>query len=223
MLNMTLENKIKSKKENRVALLGDSIFDNEPYVSPGEAVIDHINQLNKNGWNAELLAVDGAVTKDVSTQCQEVDADVTHLVISIGGNNALSYVGIFDEKVSTVYQGVQYLSAIKERFQKSYQEMLADILSLDKKIALCTIYNTCPGVEVPLLTALSVFNDVIFQEAFKLGVPVLDFRQTFNSPSDYSAISPIEPSETGGMKTAKAIKSLMETHDFSSNNSVIYY
>ncbi len=223
MSNTLIQDRVQYNKEIRVALMGDSIFDNESYVLPDKAVIDYINELDNRNWSAELLAVDGATTADVPRQCLQVNEDITHLVISIGGNNALGYVGVFGEKVSSVYQGVQYLSAIKERFQKSYQDMLADLLSLDKKIALCTIYNTCPEVEVPLLTALSVFNDVIFCEAFKLGVPVLDFRLTFNSPSDYSSISPIEPSETGGLKIAKVMSSLMETHDFSSNNSVIYY
>ncbi|SHO49215.1 SGNH/GDSL hydrolase family protein [Desulfopila aestuarii] len=223
MQNMAFEKKAEIKTVNRVALLGDSIFDNEQYVLPGEAVIDQINLLDRASWNAELLAVDGAVLKDVSTQCQKVDEKINHVIVSIGGNNALGYISIFEETVSSVYEGMQYLSEIKYEFQKSYQEMLAEVVSLDKKVALCTIYNTCPGVEVPLLTALSVFNDVIFYEAFKLGFPVLDFRHTCNSPSDYSSISPIEPSETGGLKIAKVIKNLMEKRDFSICKSVIYH
>ena len=223
MANTSIQDKGKRNNERKVALMGDSIFDNKPYVSPGTAVIDQIILLNKDNWNAELLAVDGATAKDVPNQCLGVNEDITHLVISIGGNNALGYIGVFEKTVSSVYEGMQSLSEIKSQFQKAYQEMLADILALDKKIALCTIYNTCPGVEVPLLTALSVFNDIIFHEAFKLGVPVLDFRQTFNSPSDYSSISPIEPSETGGIKIAKVLQNLMESHDFSTKRSVIYH
>lgn len=222
MPTTSVQDKVKRNSKRKIALLGDSIFDNESYVLPGKAVIDQINQLHKNDWSAELLAVDGATTIDVPSQCLQVNEDITHIVVSIGGNDALNHIGVFEEAVSSVFEGMQYLWEIKDQFQKSYHEMLAHLVSLDKKITLCSIYNTCPGIEVPLLTALSVFNDVIFYEAFKLGAPVFDFRQTFNSPSDYSSISPIEPSETGGMKIAKAISSLMETHDFSINNTVIY-
>lgn len=216
-------NKLRGSQERKVALLGDSIFDNESYVLPGKAVIDQTDMLEKDGWSAKLLAVDGAITEDVPVQCLEVTNDITHLIVSVGGNDALGYVGIFEEAVSSVYEGMQYLTEIRNQFQVSYQKMLAEVCSFDRKFALCTIYNTSPGVEVPLLTALSVFNDVIFYEAFKLGFPVLDFRQTCNSPSDYSSISPIEPSEIGGMKIANAIKRLMEKHDFSTNQSSIYY
>ncbi|MFT5700926.1 MAG: hypothetical protein ACI8ZB_003811 [Desulforhopalus sp.] len=225
MPNGLIQEKDKNKcnTERKVALLGDSIFDNESYVLPGEAVIDQVNLLDKVGWSAELLAVDGAVTKDVSSQCERVTEDMTHIVVSIGGNNALGYISVFEKNISSVYEGMQVLAAIKDQFQKSYQEMLKEVVSLDMNLVLCTIYNTCPGVEIPLLTALSVFNDVIFHEAFKLGVPVLDFRQTFNNPSDYSSVSPIEPSEAGGVKIAKVLQNLMELHDFSTKRSVVYH
>jgi hypothetical protein len=216
-------NKLSKSKENKIALLGDSIFDNGCYVFPGTAVIDHINQLEKKGWTAELLAVDGAITKDTPSQFLKINDEISHLVISIGGNDALGYVGVFEEAVSSVYEGMQYLTVIRDQFEVSYKGMLAQVTALNKKFALCTIYNTCPGVELPLLTALSVFNDVIFKEAFKLGVPVLDFRQTFTDPTDYSTVSPIEPSETGGKKIAKVLKLLMEMHDFSDERSVIYH
>lgn len=216
-------NKCQADKQRRVALLGDSILDNEAYVASGKAVIDQINRLEKEHWYAELLAVDGATTEDIPYQCLQISDDISHLIISIGGNDALGYVGVFEELVSSVYEGMQYITEIRNHFRESYRRMLREILSLEKKIALCTIYNSSPGIEAPLLTALSVFNDVIFYEAFRLGVPVLDFRQTFTKSSDYSSLSPIEPSENGGRKIAEVVRQLMEVHDFSSTRSVIYY
>jgi hypothetical protein len=64
MTTTSVQDQVKRNSIRRIALLGDSIFDNEPYVLPGKAVIDQINQLNKNDWSAELLAVDGATTRD---------------------------------------------------------------------------------------------------------------------------------------------------------------
>lgn len=119
-------------------------------------------------------------------------------------------------------EAIQRLTEIRKLFQKSYQAMLENIQNLDRKFIICTIYDSSPEIGETLLTALTIFNDIIFKEAFKLGVPVLDFRLTFDQPADYSAMSPIEPSEIGGGKIAKVIAYIVENHDFSTKNSVIY-
>jgi hypothetical protein len=212
----------RERISKKVALLGDSIFDNEPYVEPGEAVINKVNMLNGVGWSAELLAVDGAITKDVWNQCRQVADDTTHLIVSTGGNDALSCIGVFGKSVSTIDEAMQVFAILKEQFRKSYQEMLGELLLLKRNLTLCTIYDSCPGVESSLLSALSFFNDVIFTAAFKLGLPVIDFRQIFSHPNDYSSVSPIESSEIGGEKIAQVLKQVMESHDFSKGQSVVY-
>ena len=40
-------------------------------------------------WTATLLARDGAVTAELSRQLERIPADVSHIVISVGGNDAL--------------------------------------------------------------------------------------------------------------------------------------
>lgn len=209
-------------KEKKIALLGDSIFDNESYVIQGKSVIEQITQMEKKGWNAELLAVDGAITSDVSRQCAHVNKDISQLIVSCGGNNALGFLDVFANKVSSMLEAMELLTAIKKEFQISYQQMLASIKALNIDFAVCTIYDSSPEIGETLLTALSFFNDVIFREAFKLALPVLDFRLIFNHPSDYSAISPIEPSEIGGGKVARSIAYFVENHDFRTKNSMIY-
>jgi len=59
-----------------------------------------------------------------------------------------------------------------------------------------------------------LFNDVILREAIRARIPVIDLRHICTLPSDYSALSPIEPSSAGGMKIAKAIAALLLSHDF---------
>lgn len=209
-------------REKKVALLGDSIFDNEVYVVQRKSVIEQINAIDKKNWEAELLALDGAVTRDIAQQCVQVTQDVTHLIVSCGGNDALGYLEVFIEKCSSMLEAMQRLTEIRKLFKKSYQAMLESIQALNRNFAVCTIYDSSPNIGEPLLTALAIFNDVIFKEAFKLGVPVLDFRLTFDQPADYSAMSPIEPSEIGGEKIAKVIAYFVEHHDFNTKNSVIY-
>ena len=208
---------------NKVALLGDSVFDNASYVAPGKAVLDHIHLLENKEWDVELLAFDGAGIEDVPDQCRKISAETTHLVVNVGGTNTLGYAGFVKEKVSTLYEGMHHLMEMKIQFHTLYKKMLQYIVSLDKKTVVCSMYDTCPGIEPPLLAAVSIFNDVILYEAFHLGIPVIDFRQTFNEPADYSSISPLEPSERGGKNIARVLNELMSSHDFASKRSVIYY
>ena len=84
-----------------IALLGDSIFDNAPYTEGGPAVIDHLRAILPSGHSADLLAVDGAIIQDVGTQLQRLNPHHTHLVLSIGGNDALQNAGILELAVTS--------------------------------------------------------------------------------------------------------------------------
>ena len=72
-----------------IILLGDSIFDNAAYTSGGPDVISQVRQLLPSGNRASLLALDGATTEHVPSQLGRMPPDATHLVLSVGGNNAL--------------------------------------------------------------------------------------------------------------------------------------
>ena len=72
-----------------IVLLGDSIFDNASYTRGGPDIISQLRQLLRAEWRASLLAKDGATTDDVSSQLQWMPSDASHLVLSVGGNNAL--------------------------------------------------------------------------------------------------------------------------------------
>ena len=73
-----------------IALLGDSIFDNAAYVPRGQDVVSHLRLLLAAESKATLYAVDGATTSGLRLQLAGVAKDVTRLVVSIGGNDALS-------------------------------------------------------------------------------------------------------------------------------------
>src|SRR5215213_7382017 len=71
-----------------VVLLGDSSLDNQAYVLRGQAVLDHLRRVALKDWQVTLLAVDGSRTGGVARQLAQVPAGATHLVLSIGGNDA---------------------------------------------------------------------------------------------------------------------------------------
>lgn len=206
----------------KIALMGDSIFDNRMYVKRGYSVIEQFNQMPDTDWKAELLAVDGNVTKNVVTQCQKISAETTHLIISVGGNDALSCLNIFEKPASSVNEVMELLTVIKDQFQSDYKEMIDALIKTNKKLAVCTVYDTIPGIEKRVLTALALFNEVILKEAFRHKIPVIDLRLIFNNNEDYSSLSPIEPSEIGGEKLVAVILQCLEQHDFSDSKSLIY-
>lgn len=76
--------------------------------------------------------------------------------------------------------------------------MLQRVLTLGKPTAVCTIYDAIPGLDLVEKTGLCLFNDVILREAFRASVPVIDLRLVCIDGSDYSRLSPIEPSVIGG-------------------------
>ena len=73
----------------RVVLLGDSIFDNAAYVAGAPDVVEQVRRRLPVGFEATLAAVDGSRMHHVPQQLGGVPEDTTHLVLSVGGNDAL--------------------------------------------------------------------------------------------------------------------------------------
>ncbi|HUF12944.1 MAG TPA: hypothetical protein VMN78_07595 [Longimicrobiales bacterium] len=80
-----------------VVLLGDSIFDNASYV-PGEPPVEAQLRAVMGDASVTLVAVDGAVVTDVPSQLVRLPRQATHLVMSVGGNDALGYVDVLPER-----------------------------------------------------------------------------------------------------------------------------
>ncbi len=195
---------------NHVVLLGDSIFDNAAYVPGQPDVIWQVRAKLPSGWRATLLAVDGAIIRDVEGQLRNLPADTSHIVMSVGGNDALGAAHVLFENVRSVAETLVKLSIIREQFATDYRRMLDTIMAHEVTIAVCTIYDGCADSEAQQrvnVTALTIFNDVITREAFRRGLPIIDLRLICNEPADYA--NPIEPSVLGGKKIAAAIAELV--------------
>lgn len=197
--------------KQHVALLGDSIFDNAAYVAGEPAVIDHLRQTLPSDWQASLIARDGDVTSDVAEQLGNVPTDATHLIVSVGGNDALGALAVFSLPVKTVEDALYRLTEVRKSFLRDYRAMLWQVLDFHLPIAVCTIYDAVPGLSESARTALSIFNDTIVREAEAAGVPVIDLRSVCTDTEDYSVISPIEPSTQGGRKIARRLACFLTT------------
>jgi lysophospholipase L1-like esterase len=190
-----------------VVLLGDSIFDNGAYVRRGEPdVVAQVQSKLPAGSQATLGAVDGAVTTGVERQLARLPADATHLVVSVGGNDALRSSGLLREQARSVAEVIAKFAAVQDEFARNYRTMLDAVLERRLPTALCTIYDARfpdPQEQRLVVTALSIFNDVITREAFTRRLPLIDLRLICNDPDDYA--NPIEPSAKGGDKIAGVI------------------
>jgi hypothetical protein len=153
-----------------------------------------------------LLANDGDVVEDVIVnQIKDIPDDATHLVISVGGNNALQSAFILSERCATVADALERLRTRTDEFKASYARMLTQVLKHGLPVGICTIYDSVPGLPLAAKAGTALFNDVITRSASANNLPLIDLRVICTQPEDYSAISPIEPSVIGGAKIADAI------------------
>ena len=208
-----------------VFLLGDSIFDNAPYVPKGCEVQAQLQALLGDGHRVILLARDGDVLADVKTQVsrlQDMPAQSTTVVVSCGGNDVLGLVGHMQSSVKSVLEAAELLASWQAEFHFAYRRMLDEVLARGQSVAIATIYDSVPGLSPGLRTALAVFNDVILREAAARRLPVLDLRLVCDHPDDYSPASPIEPSQQGGRKIAAAIAELVWSEDTSVLRTVVF-
>ncbi len=190
-----------------VVLLGDSIFDNGAYVRRGEPdVVAQVQAKLPGGAKATLCAVDGAVTTGVERQLARLPSDATHLVVSVGGNDALRSSGLLREQARSVAEVIAKFAAVQDEFARNYRAMLDAVMNRRLPTAVCTIYDARfpdPQEQRLVVTALSIFNDVITREAFTRRLHLIDLRLICNEPDDYA--NPIEPSAKGGDKIAGVI------------------
>jgi GDSL-like Lipase/Acylhydrolase family len=215
---MSLGGRVEARDAMKnVVLLGDSVFDNGAYVGQDTDVLRQLRQLLAPGWKAVLNARDGAVISDMEAQLGKLPSGATHLVLSVGGNDALRQSGTLDASVDSVAGALTMLNLVRENFRTSYATMLDKVSSLKIPTAVCTIYDP----RYPDLTrrkiaaaALALLNDAITREAFARSLTLIDLRLVCDQDADFA--NPIEPSSEGGEKIARAIfRFLNGEHDAS--------
>jgi hypothetical protein len=189
-----------------IVLLGDSIFDNAAYTDGGPDVVTQLRGKLPEGWRASLAAVDGARAADVAAQVAGVDASATHLVLSVGGNDALLASGLLDEPVYSSADALRLIAATVREFETRYRGAVAACLARRLPLVVCTIYHgNFPDADYRerAIVALTALNDAIVRTAAGHGLDVIDLRAVCELPQDYA--NPIEPSSIGGAKIARAI------------------
>ena len=194
-----------------VVLLGDSIFDNGAYTQGGPDVITQLRGFLPAGWQATLGAIDGATTEDFGPQVSVLPLDATHIVVSLGGNDALGHVDLLERRVRSTAEALTQLAAAADAFEARYRRAITGVTTRRVPVTVCTIYNgnfPDPLFQRLASAALTVFNDAILRVAFEHGLTVIDLRLICCESSDYA--NPIEPSSHGGAKIARVIAKVLE-------------
>ena len=197
-----------------VVLLGDSVFDNAAYVAGAPDVVHQVRERLPKGWRATLLAVDGSVIASVPAQLARLPGDATHLVLSVGGNDALGAAGFLDQPARSVAEALDRLADVRDRFGAAYDAMLENVLAARLPTAVCTVYDgrlPDPRRGRIATTALTALNDRITRAAFARGVSLIDLRLICAEDADYA--NPIEPSVQGGAKIAAAVAAFITGKD----------
>ena len=146
-----------------ILLAGDSIFDNEHYIRANElSVSKHlIRKMPKD--KISLMAKDGAKIKDVIDQINNLPKDVTHLIISAGGNDALSYSKILNEPCDTIGSACEKLCFVRDKFDEQYCELLDLACRMEVKTTVCTIYYPAFANPYPFMLKDGVMFGQLFQ------------------------------------------------------------
>jgi lysophospholipase L1-like esterase len=204
-----------------IVLLGDSIFDNKSYLSHGEP--DVRNQLQdlvgSDGGRVTLLARDADVARGVSLQqSKHIPKDATHLVLSVGGNDALGVGGHARMTLGDMF-------SVMERFEREYDSAVHSLASHKLPILLVMPYYPRFPPEMEMMrvakAGMTVFYDVIMRTAQKYECALLDLRTIFREDDDYA--NPIEPSAKGGEKMVRAILHAVRSMRSRPSKSLLLY
>ena len=204
-------------------LLGDSIFDNAAYLAAGTLdVVRQVRQQFPYESKATLAAVDGSKMRDVRKQLRSLPTDATHLVLSVGGNDALGSSDFLTASSRSTAETLLGLADIGDEFERGYFAMLTEVLAQGLPTAVCSVYYPRfpeATLQRMAVTALTVFNDCIIRAAFAHSLPLLDLRLICTEEGDYA--NSIEPSARGGEKVARAIVEAVE-HGFSAGRTEVF-
>lgn len=204
--------RVEKMAKKRIILLGDSIVDNGAYVRPGEPDVAKQLQALLPEHAVIKRALDGAVCADVlSSQLANLES-TDRIILSAGGNDALQHIDLLEAATATTAKDVLVrLCTIREEFRRTYASLLDRLATTWASVMVLTVYNPCfdgHGMDATYQqaaeSAVSIFNDVIQQEAHRRSFNVLELRTLFTDQADYA--NPIEPSAVGGAKLATSMK-----------------
>ena len=189
------QNSNSNSNIKNILFLGDSILNNQSYVSSGETVQDLLKKQHSS-FNVLNYAQDGATISSVYQQIKQIpeylNSTDSVLFLSIGGNDILSTLLKEENKLK---QDI-YLSILFEKYQ-ILLETIHEKMNLSQ-IYIMDIYYPIHPYFQPWILFIKKWNYLL--ENNKLSIPVIKISTFLNESSDF--VDFIEPSKRGGEKIA---------------------
>ena len=189
------QNSNSNSNIKNILFLGDSILNNQSYVSSGETVQDLLKKQHSS-FNVLNYAQDGATISSVYQQIKQIpeylNSTDSVLFLSIGGNDILSTLLKEENKLK---QDI-YLSILFEKYQ-ILLETIHEKMNLSQ-IYIMDIYYPIHPYFQPWILFIKKWNYLL--ENNKLSIPVIKISTFLNESSDF--VDFIEPSKGGGEKIA---------------------
>lgn len=188
----------------KVALLGDGA------AAVGAAVLDVLEEASFPSdprRAVQTLAEDGADLRATAGQLARVEADVTHVVLSVGGADSLAQrTTLASVPATSVAQALGTLARVQQDFATQYDAVVSSIKAAGLPLLLLIPYDAKFAAEADAAVAraaLSMFADVVYRAAGRHGCSVLDLRLLFDDDGDW--VSPVVPSAQGASKIAHKV------------------
>ena len=177
-----------------------------------------------SGWTATLAARDGSTTADIKGQLKACPQDATHLVVCVGGNDALRHKAMHRGEGAARWPRC---STSSPRSRPSSRRTTAPCSTScwRRSCRPRSAPSTRRATRIPTRArsrrpGSPCSTTSSLREAFARGLPLIDLRLIFDDDADYA--NDIEPSVKAAPRSPSAIATLVTTHDFTRRRSEIY-
>jgi lysophospholipase L1-like esterase len=103
-----------------IVLLGDSVFDNAGYVAGEPGFVEQLREQLPQTFLVSLRAEESSVTLDVVSQLERIPEGATHLIVSVGGNDARRHLDFLGSAANSAAEVLSKLADIADKFQHDY-------------------------------------------------------------------------------------------------------
>ena len=219
-----------------IAVLGDSVFDNQNYLHPDEKDGQARLQDAFPDYHLTFLAIDGHKSDNVRNTQLKYLADavkkkpISDIILSVGGNDLLDCAFLLGEKPKSVGQALSVIREYQQTFAESYAKTIEAIDDTvyeycdNVRWHVCNIYYPCldhpnnnrfpipNSLEVMQACELAVdaYNQVITKAFSAFPKEVIDMNWVFWNKRKTFYANPIEPSSEGSRQLAQILKSRID-------------
>lgn len=211
-----------SQQENKimkVALLGDSVFDNRRYVNFDHEDVEHV--LKESGVDCELYAIDGSLISGVKSQLDEIKKDlenISHIFLSVGGNNGIEALRLIFMNLNTD----EFFKSFQKQLDNLYSEIYGITNERKIPVHILNVYYPCfdfagyrmlaeinhPQYRDTIIRSADKLNGIIKDTAGRYSFGLIDINSEFNEQKFYA--NEIEPSYEGSKLLTKLILEVIQ-------------